>query len=201
VCRHKVFRCAANFYKKLLIRTLQLEKDNTLSFVIYIHTHTPHRFAPSLVLSNICMFYFDMPSSFRQVFICRYIFMTMYSFVPRFREATYCGVPLSVFDKLGCAAGEKRLRNTELSQRIKKRTHISFGPHVIFKFTQNSLSQSYIGYFSKTPLLYKSSRSYIGWNKPLPRSPEWSHHHNHLAVKELRHLLSRSYESGVLTTK
>jgi hypothetical protein len=40
--------------------------------------------------------------------------MTMYSFVPPFREATFCGVPLCVFDKLGCAAGGRRWRNTNL---------------------------------------------------------------------------------------
>jgi hypothetical protein len=38
--------------------------------------------------------------------------MAMYSFVPPFREAKFCGVPSCVFDKLGCAAGEKRLRIT-----------------------------------------------------------------------------------------
>jgi hypothetical protein len=42
--------------------------------------------------------------------------MTVYSFVPPFREAEYCGEPSCVFDKLGCAAGEKRLRNTELDR-------------------------------------------------------------------------------------
>jgi hypothetical protein len=40
--------------------------------------------------------------------------MAMYSFVPPFREATFCGVPSGVFEKLGCAAGEKWLRNTVL---------------------------------------------------------------------------------------
>jgi hypothetical protein len=56
-----------------------------------------------------------------QVFICRYIFMAMYSFVTPFLEATICGVPSSVFDKSGCAAGEKKLRNTllvELTQSV-----------------------------------------------------------------------------------
>jgi hypothetical protein len=38
--------------------------------------------------------------------------MAMYSFVPHFREATFCGVLSCVFDKLGCVADEKRLRNT-----------------------------------------------------------------------------------------
>jgi hypothetical protein len=33
--------------------------------------------------------------------------MAVYSFVPPFREATVCGVPSCVFDKLGGAAGEK----------------------------------------------------------------------------------------------
>jgi hypothetical protein len=33
--------------------------------------------------------------------------MDMYSFVPPFREAKFCGVPSCVFDNLGCAAGEK----------------------------------------------------------------------------------------------
>jgi hypothetical protein len=36
----------------------------------------------------------------------------MYSLVPSFREAKFCGVPSRIFDKLGCAAGGKRLRNT-----------------------------------------------------------------------------------------
>jgi hypothetical protein len=41
--------------------------------------------------------------------------MAMYSFLPPFREATFCGVPSCVFDKLGSATGEKSLRNTALS--------------------------------------------------------------------------------------
>jgi hypothetical protein len=40
--------------------------------------------------------------------------MVIYSFVPHFREAKFCGVTSCVFDKLGYAAGEKRLRNTGL---------------------------------------------------------------------------------------
>jgi hypothetical protein len=39
--------------------------------------------------------------------------MAMYIFVPLFREEKFCGVS-SVFDKLGCAARGKRLRNTGL---------------------------------------------------------------------------------------
>jgi hypothetical protein len=49
-----------------------------------------------------------------QGFICRYIFMAMYSSVPPFREVKFCGVPPCVSDKLGCAADGKILRNTVL---------------------------------------------------------------------------------------
>jgi hypothetical protein len=52
-----------------------------------------------------------------QGFICRYIFMAMYSVVPPFHEATFCGVPSCVFDKLGCATGDKRLWNTDLEDQ------------------------------------------------------------------------------------
>jgi hypothetical protein len=38
----------------------------------------------------------------------RYKFMTMYIFLPLFREVKFCDVPSCVLDKLGCAAGEKR---------------------------------------------------------------------------------------------
>jgi hypothetical protein len=43
--------------------------------------------------------------------------MVMYSFVHSLREAKFCGVPSCVFDKLGCAAGAKRLRNTALDDK------------------------------------------------------------------------------------
>jgi hypothetical protein len=46
--------------------------------------------------------------------MCRYKLVTMYRFVPPFREAKFCGVPSYVFDKLGCAAGEKRDCGTQL---------------------------------------------------------------------------------------
>jgi hypothetical protein len=35
--------------------------------------------------------------------------MAMYSFVSPFRQAKFCGVPSCVFDKSGCAAGEKKV--------------------------------------------------------------------------------------------
>jgi hypothetical protein len=48
--------------------------------------------------------------------------MEMYSFVSPLREAKLCGVPSCVFEKLGLAAGEKRLWNTDLATRSDKET-------------------------------------------------------------------------------
>jgi hypothetical protein len=94
-------RCAANFCKKLHIHTLYLEMGNS--------------YLSSIVLFNMCYVLFSYACILiGQVFICRYIFMAMYSFVPLFPEATFCGVPSYVFDKSGCAVGEKRLWNTVL---------------------------------------------------------------------------------------
>jgi hypothetical protein len=42
--------------------------------------------------------------------------MAMYNFVTPFREAKFCGVLSCVFETLGCAAGEKSLRNTGLAK-------------------------------------------------------------------------------------
>jgi hypothetical protein len=53
--------------------------------------------------------------------------MAMYSFIPPFCEAELCGVPLCVFDKLGCAAGEKSLRNTALTEEIVFQLVIDLG--------------------------------------------------------------------------
>jgi hypothetical protein len=44
--------------------------------------------------------------------------MAMHIFVPPFREAKFCGVLSCVFDKLGCAAGEKWLRDTALEGTV-----------------------------------------------------------------------------------
>jgi hypothetical protein len=51
--------------------------------------------------------------------------MAMYSFVPSFREATFCGVPSCVFDKLRFCAGKRRLGNTgsEQGQTADLREH------------------------------------------------------------------------------
>lgn len=45
----------------------------------------------------------------------RYVLLVNYIFLPPVREAKFYGVPLCVFDKLGCAASEKCLRNTGLT--------------------------------------------------------------------------------------
>jgi hypothetical protein len=108
----QVFRCAANFYNKFYIRMLSLEKGNVLSFVIkirYTHTHTyTHTGSSSIVLSNMCNVVFSYPCSLiGQVFMRRYIFMAMYSFVPPFREATFCGVPLCVWQIRVCHGWRK----------------------------------------------------------------------------------------------
>jgi hypothetical protein len=49
----------------------------------------------------------------------------MHSFVPPFREAKFCGVPSCVFDKLGCAAGEERLRNSGIGLSVTYAPSIS----------------------------------------------------------------------------
>jgi hypothetical protein len=106
--------CAANFYKKLFIRTLQLQKGNILHFVIRIR-NKHHTGSSSIVSSNMCYVLFsNVCILIGQGFICRYIFMAMHIFVPPFREAKFFGVPSRVFDILGCAAGEQRLPNTAL---------------------------------------------------------------------------------------
>jgi hypothetical protein len=43
--------------------------------------------------------------------------MAIYSVVPPFCEAKFCGVPSCVFDKLGCAAGEKSMWNTIMESK------------------------------------------------------------------------------------
>jgi hypothetical protein len=58
--------------------------------------------------------------------------MAMCSFVPRFREANFCGVPSCVFGKLGCSADEKKLRNTALGDHETK-----FDVIWCWSFTQN----------------------------------------------------------------
>jgi hypothetical protein len=46
--------------------------------------------------------------------------MAMYGFVPLFREWKFCGVPSCVFDKLRCAAGEKKKVTEHFSSRIMR---------------------------------------------------------------------------------
>jgi hypothetical protein len=63
--------------------------------------------------------------------------MAMYSFVPPFREAKFCGVPTCVFDKSGCAAGEKSLRNTSLDD-MKLNYYPNLGKTTIIPFTRKT---------------------------------------------------------------
>jgi hypothetical protein len=89
-------RRTANLYKKLQIRTLQLEKSNS-----YLSS--------SMFLSNMCNVLFSYACILiGQGFICRYIFMAMYSFVPPFREATFCGVPSCVW-QIRVSCGRKKV--------------------------------------------------------------------------------------------
>jgi hypothetical protein len=79
---------------------LYLEKGNILSFIIRIrNTHT-HRF---------------IINSFIQHMLC---FVFMYSFVPPFCKANFCGVLSRVFDKLRCATGGKSMQNTDLEANL-----------------------------------------------------------------------------------
>jgi hypothetical protein len=49
----------------------------------------------------------------------------MYSFIPPFYEAKFCGVPSRVFDKLGCAAGEESLWNSDSEQKTSTTNQLS----------------------------------------------------------------------------
>jgi hypothetical protein len=103
-----------------------------------MHTYT-HTGSSSIVLFNMCYILFSCSGILiGQGFICRYIFMAMYSFLPPSHEAKFCGVPSCVFDKLGCAVGKKRLRNTDLGSAfsIKKGadTHMWHGNQCLFNF-------------------------------------------------------------------
>jgi hypothetical protein len=69
------FRCVANFYKKMYIRTLYLEKGNMLYFVIRIrnicrhartHTHArTHRFIIDSFIQHVLCFVFICLHSYR----------------------------------------------------------------------------------------------------------------------------------------
>jgi hypothetical protein len=88
---------------------------SSLEFVTHTHTHTG---SSPIVLFNICHILFSY--AFHSYGECIYMQIHIYGhmrFVPPFREAKFCCVPSCVFDKLGCVAGEKRLRNTALDPR------------------------------------------------------------------------------------
>jgi hypothetical protein len=112
VCRHKVTGVQRIFIKTLHSHVI-VRRSNILLFVIRnrkTHTHTG---LPSTVVFSTC--YMSVSCAFiliGQGLICRYVFMDTCRFVPPFREAKFCGVPSYDFNKLGCVAGETRLRNT-----------------------------------------------------------------------------------------
>lgn len=69
-----------------------LGKASISSFAIKIRVI--HKDSSSVVLFNECYILFPHACILiREGFVRRYIFMAMYSFVPPFREATFCGVP------------------------------------------------------------------------------------------------------------
>jgi hypothetical protein len=67
--------------------------------------------------------------------------MLMHSFVSPFRKAKFCGVPSRVFDKLGCAAGEKRLRNTDTQNKKYKRNLVEMFIRVFLLLLQGMKTQ------------------------------------------------------------
>jgi hypothetical protein len=78
-------RCAANSHEKIVYSHVIVRKSNILSLAVIIrntYTHT-HTVSSSIVLLNMCCVLFSYACILRgQVFICRYIFMAMYSFDP-----------------------------------------------------------------------------------------------------------------------
>jgi hypothetical protein len=48
------------------------------------------------------------------------MYLWPYILVPPFHEVKFCGVPSCVFEKLVCAAGEKRLQNTDLFKTVSR---------------------------------------------------------------------------------
>jgi hypothetical protein len=106
VCHHKVSGVLQIFIRNFI-----------LSFIIRIpNTHTQtHTGSSSIVLVNMYYVLFWYACILiRANIICWYIFMATESFVTPFHVVKFCDVPSCVFDKLGCAVGEKRLCNTNL---------------------------------------------------------------------------------------
>jgi hypothetical protein len=71
------------------------------------------------VLSNTCNILFPFACILiKQVFICTHIFMSMYNFVPPFREETFCAVASGVSDKSVCAASKKKWLRKTATDRV-----------------------------------------------------------------------------------
>jgi hypothetical protein len=72
--------------------------------------------------------------------------MVVYGFVPPCRKVKVCGVQPCVFDKLGCATGEKRLRNTDVDYRSKQ--NICQDESFVFSILLFCLSSSSVSFLS-----------------------------------------------------
>jgi hypothetical protein len=108
VCRHKVSGVPRIFIGNCIFARYSQKKAISFVSLVIINRNT-HTGSSSIVLCNIRNVLFSCACILTgQGFTCRYTIMAVYSFVPPFREATFCGVPSRVFDKLGGAAGEKR---------------------------------------------------------------------------------------------
>jgi hypothetical protein len=130
VCCHKVSGVPRTFIRSYMFARYRHKKAITYlsSFEFIIHTHW---FIIDSFIQHVLCFVFMCLYSYRARIFCGYIFMVMYSFVPPYREAKFCGVPSCVFDKLGCSAGENKFSEHCYSGRIlcvlRIKEIISFG--------------------------------------------------------------------------
>jgi hypothetical protein len=77
-----------------------------------LNSYRIHTDSSSVVLSSVFWVLLSRACSVvGQVFMCRYMFMAMYSFASSFREAKFCGVPSYVFDRSGCTTVKKFSEN------------------------------------------------------------------------------------------
>jgi hypothetical protein len=98
-----------------------------------------------------CFVFICLRSLGKYLYVCTYLWPCIVSY-SLFCEATFCGVPSCVFDKLGCAARKKRLRSTVLGNHETK-----FDAICHWSFTQNLTEWIY----------FSSCRSNISLNPTL----------------------------------